>query len=199
MFKLCKHAELMLLFTVTVIIGMPAQTRADSLDYAKVAKVKSAYLLNFIKFTQWPEQKHADKDSPIIICVLGEDRLGSVLDQTMQDKIVNDRSILIHRIDVSANDRRISQLLQRHQEQLRKSHVVFIGVSLKTHVQKVLNTLENADTLTVSDIPSFVKEGGMLELALSNNRIVFHANRKAVSNSNVKSSSKLLRLAKRIE
>jgi len=187
------------MIAIMVITGMAAQARAESVDQTKMAKVKSAYLLNFIKFTQWPETQHKDKKSPFVITVLGEDQLGEVLDKTMAKKIVRDRAILVRRVEVPSDSHKRLQLLEQCKEDMKQSHVVFVSASLRDHLQEVLSIFHGSDILTVSDMPSFAKRGGMLELTLDKNRIVFHANKKAVTGTKIKISSKLLRLAKRVE
>jgi hypothetical protein len=50
-------------------ISSTAAFAQKSLDY----KLKAAFLLNFVKFTDWPASSFARTDSPIGICVPGKD------------------------------------------------------------------------------------------------------------------------------
>ncbi|MDH3393100.1 MAG: YfiR family protein, partial [Desulfobulbaceae bacterium] len=53
--------------------------------------LQAAYIVNFIRFTTWPESVFKDKDKDIVLRILGEDRFGSVLDIIDGENIKNRR------------------------------------------------------------------------------------------------------------
>src|ERR1700704_5980613 len=52
-------------------------------------QVKAAFLLNFTKFVEWPASAFASADSPIAICVWGDDPFGKILDQIVAEEVVD--------------------------------------------------------------------------------------------------------------
>jgi len=49
-------------------------------------QIKAAFLLNFAKFVDWPPNSFAGPESPFLICVVGEDPFGGVLDEYLMGK-----------------------------------------------------------------------------------------------------------------
>jgi bifunctional DNA-binding transcriptional regulator/antitoxin component of YhaV-PrlF toxin-antitoxin module len=64
----------------------------------KEYEVKAAFMYNFLKFIDWPEDKTAKGSSQIIIGVLGQDPFGSATD-ILKGKKVEDRNVVIKYID----------------------------------------------------------------------------------------------------
>jgi bifunctional DNA-binding transcriptional regulator/antitoxin component of YhaV-PrlF toxin-antitoxin module len=64
----------------------------------KEYEVKAAFMYNFLKFIDWPEDKTAKGSSQIIIGVLGQDPFGSAAD-ILKGKKVEDRNVVIKYID----------------------------------------------------------------------------------------------------
>ena len=51
-------------------------------------EVKAAYLLNFARYAEWPTAAAADSGADLVICVLGHDPFGAVLDRTVAGRRV---------------------------------------------------------------------------------------------------------------
>jgi hypothetical protein len=57
--------------------------------------VKGAYLLNFAKFVDWPEQVFKGPSDPIVICVVGQNPFGPGLEKAARDTVVASRSVAV--------------------------------------------------------------------------------------------------------
>lgn len=76
-------AAAVLLLACVSVTSYPARAAAaEPLEY----QVKAAFLLNFTKFVQWPASAFADENSPVAICILGEDPFGNTLDEMVREK-----------------------------------------------------------------------------------------------------------------
>ncbi len=159
---------------------------AQGVDKDKVLKVKAAYLYNFAKFVQWPEDRFADDKTPITIGVLGQDPFGSILDKTVQGKRVNGRRFLIKRFRSRGGE---------NTKALRRCHILYISPTERRHLADILWDLDGFDVLVVGEGADFAPEGGMIGFVLEEQRITFQVNREAVAKSRIKISAKLLRLA----
>jgi hypothetical protein len=156
-----------------------SQAADESLEY----QVKSAFLLNFTKFVQWPSSAFEEADSPIAICILGDDPFGSTLDKIVAGEVVNGRKITIARI--------------RRAPAAKACQVVFVGRPEK-EAASLLTSLEPA-VLTVGEGDSFVRDGGMIAFVIENRRVRFSANQAAAENAGLKISSRLLTVARSVK
>ena len=144
-------------------------------------EVKAAFLLNFLQFIEWPAVS-TNAPTPLVIGVLGENPFGSALDETIKDETVQGRPLKIKRA--------------RQASDLRDCQLIFVCRSEKNHLKDILATLNGGGALTVSDIDQFCQHGGMIGLVNEGGRIRFEINQESAAQSNVKISSKLLRLAR---
>ena len=60
--------------------------------------IKATYLWKFAPFVEWPASVFKSPDSPFVICVLGNNPFGDVLNQAVADQRVSNRPIEIKRI-----------------------------------------------------------------------------------------------------
>jgi hypothetical protein len=145
-------------------------------------EVKAAFLLNFMQFVERPTVVMTNAGTPVVIGVLGEDPFGTVLDETIKGETVQGRPLMIRRT--------------RQVADVKDCQLVFICRSEKARIKDILNALHGCPALTVSDVEQFCQHGGMIGLISAGGRIRFEINQEAAEQSNVKISSKLLRLAR---
>jgi hypothetical protein len=170
------------LLAVLVLVVPGAAQPGRTSDGASEYDVKAAYLYNFARFVEWPDPApHRPSDGTVDICVLGHDPFGGRLDAMMADAVVRGRKVATRRL-ASASA-------------AAGCHVLFVGVSDEREVSRVLMSLARADVLTVSDMPEFVRLGGMLQFVVQGNRVRFHVNLAACEAAGLRVSSDLLRVA----
>jgi hypothetical protein len=80
-------------------------------------EIKAAFLFNFAKFVEWPESVMGETNGSFIIGILGRDPFDGALDQTIGDKTVKGKTIVIKRF--------------RHLVDLQYCHILFISESDK--------------------------------------------------------------------
>jgi hypothetical protein len=145
-------------------------------------QVKAAFLYNFAKFVEWPSSSFRDAASPLQICVFGQDPFGEELRNITNEKTVNGRKFEVHQIV----DLQLA----------RTCHILFIASSQRAQLKQILEGLRGPYALTVGDTKGFAEQGGMINFVLDNDRVQFEVSRKAVEQSGLKISSKLLSVAK---
>lgn len=148
----------------------------SSSEYA----VKAALLYNFSRFTRWPE--FSTPNGHLNLCVIGNNPFGNALDK-IRGKEVHGRTL------------EISEL---HNGDMGKCHIVFINRQESGRVSSLLRRASKFPVLTVSDMDGFSDIGGMIELQIINNKVVFYINVDAADKAGIIISSKLLRLAGKI-
>ncbi len=145
-------------------------------------ELKAAFLYNFAKFVEWPPAVSEGQGDPMVICVVGEDPFGTILDETIKNKTVNGHTIVVRRLKSGHN--------------VKGCHIVFIGSSQKVHLRSILDSLKGTSILTVGDAEGFAELGGVINFTLVEDHIHFEVNVDAAARAHLKISSKLLILAK---
>jgi len=164
---------LCLLLCTTIQIG--AETKAPS-EYA----VKAAFLYNFTKFVEWPEDVLKDRDS-LKICIFGTNPFGNSLEKTVEGKKAQSKPIKIIYTS-EANDIIDCQML-------------FIASFNEKLKEEALTVVADLPVITVSDLPDFASNGGMIGFYFDNNRIRFEINRQTANDVDLSFSSRLLKIA----
>lgn len=155
-------------------------------------QVKAAFIYNFIKFVEWPEESFSEKNSPYVIGVLGidpffeSDLLLNYLNQAVEGKTINNREILVK--PSSPSSTRISDF--------KDCHLVFISASEKNRMKEILAGLNQPGLLTISETDNFCEQGGMINFFMASGKVRFEINAKAAEKAGLKISSKLLNVAK---
>ncbi len=172
-----------------ILLGL-ALGRAAGLGPAPAAEepiseyqVKAAFLLNFTRFVDWPAAVFAQPDSPLAICVLGDDPFGGLLQQVVEGESVRGRTVEVLRI--------------RKAPAPKTCHVLFISRSEKD-VGAVLSTV-GPGVLTVSDRELFLREGGMIAFVVEDRRVRFDVSQRAALRASLAMSSRLLAVARSVQ
>jgi len=105
------------------------------------AKVQAAFLFNFTKFVEWP----GDADAPLTLCVSGAENLGRLLAEV---------------VSRPSKGRALKVEVGRPAEPSR-CQVLYIGAE-SPRVGELLEGCRDAPVLTVSDLPDFVRQGGII-------------------------------------
>jgi hypothetical protein len=144
-------------------------------------QVKAAYLYNFGRFVEWPDQSGTDRSDSFEICVLGADPFGPALDATLAGETIGGKSVMAKRISKP--------------EDVNSCRILFISSSEESHLKEVLAALDKTRVLTVSDIPRFSERGGMIGFVLEGNRVRFDVNLASAQDVGLTLSSELLKVA----
>jgi len=145
-------------------------------------QVKAAFLFNFTKFVEWPENAFVDSHAPIVIGVIGDDPFGESLVSIVAGQKAQGRGIEI--------------VKYRYGDNLRRCHVLFISASERQRRAPILASLQEASVLTVSDIDGFAEAGGAIQFVVQENRVRFVVNLEVATQSKLRVSAKLLALAR---
>ena len=143
-------------------------------------QVKAAYLYNFGRFVEWPRVA-TTKSGPFTVCVLGHDPFGSTLDATMAGETIAGRNVVAKRISVP--------------EESVNCEILFLSAAEAGRLNKIMEGLDKAAVLTVSDMPQFAQRGGMIQFVLEGNQVRFEVNLTATQHAGLTLSSDLLKVA----
>ena len=144
-------------------------------------QVKALFLMNFTKYIDWPPVCFAGSNTPVIIGLYGENRLGDALKLAVEGKTINGRRIVIQPIEKD--------------DDLGKCHILFIGDSEKDHVSEILDKVKALPVLTVGESDQFMEQGGVIHFVKKKGKIRLEINLDAARQAKLEISSKLLSVA----
>jgi hypothetical protein len=144
--------------------------------------IKAAYLFNFTRFVEWPPS--ADT-GPFRICVVGDPRFASAVEQII--------------VGESADGRPLTRVHPNSVEEARSCRILFVGPGQPELGNRLLAGVKQLPVLTVSDNPGFLEHGGVVRFVLDNRRVRFDVSLPAAGRAGLKVSSKLLRVARVIK
>lgn len=165
-----------------LLAGFAALSASQVVNPTLEYQVEAAFLLNFTKFIDWPAGAFAGRDSPIAICVLGDDPFGRILDDIVQGETVNARKVVVQRISQTPA--------------ARTCQVVFIAGGEKD-IPKTLSSL-GSGVLTVGEGERFLRAGGMIAFVIDDRRVRFDIDQAAAARAQLNLSSKLLSVARAV-
>lgn len=140
-------------------------------------EVKAAFVLNFIRFVNWPAAQRE-----LTICIREESELTQAAGKMLANKLVGGRP---------------SKLVIASLDSLPACSVLLIGGDHNKNLMPALAAVDGRPVLTIGESTSFLASGGMLALLVEDHRIVFEANVAAIRRSGLDISSSLLQLARK--
>ena len=174
-----------------VALGPAGPAMAEPQGGDSRARVEGAFLVNFIRFTEWPRSRFAGDGAPCVLVVVGSEAVADAVREVAHAAgTVQGRRIEVRQVD---GDR-----MQRQRDVLRAAHVVFVDRSGGVAAEDAIDLLQGAPILTVGEdaMAGFVRAGGMLGLVVSGSRVGFVANPGAIRQGGLTVSAKVLKLAR---
>ncbi|GAB3549305.1 hypothetical protein GCM10027343_30810 [Noviherbaspirillum agri] len=139
-------------------------------------QIKAAFLVNFLKYVEWPEAKPT-----ATICLFGHDALETYLTR-VEGRPVAGRELRLRRVT--------------HPNQTADCDVLYIPEHEEARFGIVLRWVDRQATLTVSDAEIFTRYGGAIALVRADGRLQFDINAQALQRAGLKPSSQLMKLAR---
>jgi hypothetical protein len=155
---------------------------AQDVRVASEAQVKAAYLHKLPAFVEWPADSFPAPGARLQIAVVDADEVHEALSQQTASRLVQGRSV-----DV-----------QRGSASLGQVHVLYIGRAGQRQAAALLAQVAGRPVLTVTDFPSGLGDGAVLNLVPVDGRIRVEASLPAAAAQQLRISSRLLGVASRI-
>lgn len=148
----------------------------QSQDMSKPENIKAVFIYNFTLFLEWPELS----DSTFKIGVIGESNIFKALEEVAEHKTIDGKKIEIVKID-------------KIKEPLAVQMLYITEVFLED-LHSILERVKNKSILTISNTPDFGKLGVAINFITIDGKLRFEINRKALTESGIKTDTRLLRL-----
>lgn len=177
------------IFSVSVALPGNSSVLASPGDKSyKEYEVKAAFIYNFLKFVDWPQEMKAKGRKTLVIGVLGEKACKTV-SKILQDKTA--QGFTINVVSVSESD-------LKDPRKLAHCDTLFFTYKVKCDMKEVLKKIRQYKILTIGEKEGFLEDGGMINIFIKSKKVYFEINKVALERDGLKLRSKMLRLAKRV-
>ena len=166
---------------VTVsLCSIPSQAQAQGVSESAL---KAGYLLNFIKFTEWPTDVLAPS-APLALCTTDPD-VAAALEAVVGQRSVEQRAVQVRRVTL--------------EDPLRGCGLLYVGRLDRRRAIQLGTALQGASVLSVGDDEAFAAGGGVIGLYVEGDRLRFAINPASAERQRLKLSARLLSLAKLVK
>lgn len=138
-------------------------------------RVKAAAIYKFINFVEWPKTDVNTKH--MLICLLKSNAAFN----PFKGRVVNGKSIQVK--------------VLKNTDEIKDCHVIYLNAENYLEILNQLEKKQHPAILTISDNPSFMQQGGIIQLGAKNNRLQFRINRVAAQQGKLNIAYQLLSLA----
>lgn len=139
--------------------------------------VEAAFLPRFARYVTWPVTATPKGSDPFLLCVIGNDPFGGLLDDAARSQLVNGRRIVVRRMDSAAA--------------ADSCQIAYVGGSRSG---AILAALGRKPVLTVTDAINGGQRG-IIDFVLVDGRVRFSIDQSAADKRGLSISSRLLALA----
>jgi len=148
------------------------------------AEAKAAFVLNFARFTEWPEGKLPQDNKPIRIGVTGENPVADELERLSKGFLIQGHPVEIVILEGPLDT--------------TQCQVIFMVDVDRGLFSRYLETRDDQTVLIVGDRPEMAGWGASVVFQPTKTRLHFVVNRKAAGARRLTFSSQLLKLAAKI-
>lgn len=164
------------------LTGLPVHG-ADAAAPSEYA-VKTAFIFNFAKFTEWPAPASVATRGQIVLCAFAGEPYKAAL-AAIDGKSLQGRTMQVR--------------FRVGREEIKSCDMMFVTGSEERRITELLRMVKGSPVLTVGDVDGFAEAGGMIGLIYADNRVQFEINNEAAQRANLKIGSQLLRLARLVK
>lgn len=153
--------------------------------FAQVSKeyqLKAVFLWRLAQFTEWPSDAFEAPDSPIVICVIGENPFGDALDAAVRGE--------------TAHGRKFAAQYHRVIEQAKTCHILYLSGAGPRQAKAIVAALAGKSVLTARDVDGLPSAyDTVVGFVTEQNKIRLRINVKAATAARLVFDPRLLRAA----
>jgi YfiR/HmsC-like len=163
------------LFFMLLFWGVAGAAMAQSKD--QESDLKAVFIYNFTKYIEW---ENGGSENRFIIGILGQSPLESSIGEIAKTNLAKNKKIVLKQFN--------------RPEDISYCNILFIPHGSPVPLQSVLEKVDKG-VLIISEEPGLARQGTAINFVLSNDKLKFEINLKALYSAGLKASSQLLKLA----
>ena len=172
-------ARVLILFALAARLTVSA---APELTEAEMRTMTEA-LVNLPRYVEWSPGVFVVPRTPLIVGVYGNTRMHRQIVAAIDGKVLNGRRVMVRRFCCS---------------QVPNCHVLYIAPTERRRLPWIIKKLQYSTVLTVAEFDDFLAQGGMVRMALRDEKVGFQVQMTAAEAAEVKFSSKFLAVADQV-
>ncbi len=133
-------------------------------------RIKALYLLNFANFVSWPDNGLQDT-RVTVICSVRTSHVTEELQKALKEYKATHEIVLRENVPVNL---------------IKHCHLLYLDPAQEPELATIFAVVKPYPILTVSEIPDFVRKGGMIGLLKTNKELGLYAERKITYAVNLK-------------
>lgn len=159
------------------------------------AGVHAAYVLNFVRYSRWPEPSPPER--PYVIAVLGPlEAVAALRGLARRAGRIDGRPVVVKLLALNTAAPPREEAVPTLRQELADVHAVYVGASHRSWSGAVVAATAGRPVLTVGAGSRFASAGGMFGLVEQQGRVVFVANPDAIRASPLQVSARVLALSR---
>lgn len=176
------NGRFLILIAGLLLVALHCAAPRAHAQVSKEYQIKAVLLFRLAQFVEWPTNRFATPESPVVIGVIGTNPFGEALSLAVRGERAHSRSIEIKEL--------------RPDDDIRPCHIVFISHSDARRVKQITSSAVRQSALTVSDLDGFVvSHGGMVQFLTDRNKVNLRINLDTAKAAGLVLNSRLLRMA----
>jgi hypothetical protein len=168
-----------LLLAAMAAVAMASGVRVWAQDVTETS-LKSAFIYNFAKFTNWPDDV-LPPSAPLVACVVEDGAVADALERTVKQRLLSGHPVTVSRVTGGSP--------------LRSCHLLYLGRVTRAQAAAVLAVVRGAPVLTIGEVDDFAGIGGIAHMFVHGGKIRFALDLGMAKRVRLQLSSKLLSLA----
>jgi hypothetical protein len=169
------------LLLCSALLGASLPVRAH-ISSSEEYRLKLAFLFNFAKFVDWPEDAFPSPQAPLNICIVGRDPFDPDLEQQIGERTVNGHACVTRRLSP--------------RDDFKACQIIFVPAASDSSLPAVLRQAGASGAIIVGETTGFASRGGTVNFVLEGARLLFEVNLEASQRTRSRISSRVLALAK---
>ena len=179
----CRPKVMLRVLFLMCLISIPFNAAGMGGEGDREYKLKAVYLLHFANFIEWPESVFKESGR-MTICAFQTNELGRYLEEIDGNQAGG--RVLETRTGVAI-------------EQIEECHVLYVARQYSGDLVEIKKQIGSASILLVSEQQDFEEVGGIISYFVESNKLKISIDPYAASAANLKISSKLMQIAKRVK
>lgn len=159
-----------------LVLGLSALAVPSESEY----RLKAAFLVQFVKFVEWPQSAFDRASSPLVIGILGSDPFGKAIDDIASGERAGGREIVVRRL--------------RWGQDVRGCQILFIPREETSRAGSL--RIDSTPILVVGEQADFAKKIGSVNFYIDQRKVRFEINPDRARACGLTVSSRLLALAR---
>ena len=172
------------LLALSLLFCQPAGVRAADASDVEYA-VKAAYLYKFAGYVEWPASAFHDASEPMVIGVIGADKLMTELKQQLAGLSVNGHPLVVAPLKPG--------------QAASGTQILFIGREENGDLKRLLSAVQSRPVLTVTEATGGLGDGSVINFVLADNKVRFEISLAGAERNGLKVSSRLLSVALQVQ